>query len=107
MAEFEPVVNTRDLGPGDIREVEAHGRKVGVTNVGQTYYAFDPTCPEDGTNLAETGRLEGDHVVCPKDAAVFDIRTGKRVDSRGQRGLTRYAIRVEDNQVKVGPPLAS
>ena len=107
MAEFEPVANTRDVGPGDLCEVHAHGRRLGITNVGQTYYAFDATCPEDGTNLAEEGRLVGDQVVCPGDHAVFDVRTGERIDSRGERGLTRYAIRVENNQVKIGPPLAS
>jgi len=107
MAEFEPVANTRDVGPGDLREVRAHGRRLGITNVGQTYYAFDATCPADGTNLAAAGRLVGDQVVCPADHAIFDVRTGERIDLRGQRGLTRYAIRVEDNQVKIGPPLAS
>lgn len=107
MAEYEPVANTRDVGPGDLCEVRAHGRLLGITNVGQTYYAFDATCPADGTNLAGEGRLVGDHVECPGDHAVFDVRTGERVDHRGERGLTRYAIRVEDNQVKIGPPLAS
>ena len=45
--EFIPVIRTPELGPGDLREVEAHGRAMGVTNVGQTYYAFDARCPVD------------------------------------------------------------
>lgn len=103
--EFVPVAKTPDLGPGDIKEVEAHGRQVGVANVGQTYYAFDPQCPMDGTNLASEGVLKGDLLVCPQDDAVFDVRTGKCVEPEGQPGLQRYAIRVESNEVKVGPPL--
>ena len=103
--EFIPVVKTPDLGPGDIKEVEAHGRHVGVTNVGQTYYAFDPECPVDGTNLAREGVMRGDLLVCPQDEARFDVRTGECVEPEGQPGLQRYAIKVESNEVKVGPPL--
>ena len=102
--EFVPVVRTPELGPGDVREVSAHGRAVGVTNVGQTYYAFDAECPVDGTNLARAGVLRGDVIKCPRDEAEFDVRTGERLESDGE-GLQRYAIRVEENQVKVGPPL--
>ncbi|HEY0305731.1 MAG TPA: nitrite reductase (NAD(P)H) small subunit [Longimicrobiales bacterium] len=102
--EFVPVVRTPDLGPGDVREVEAHGRTVGVTNVGQTYYAFDARCPVDGTNLARDGVLRGDVIKCPQDEAEFDVRTGECLDPEGPE-LGRYAIRVEENQVKVGPRL--
>lgn len=103
--EFVPVVRTPDLGPGAIKEVEAHGRHVGVTNVGQTYYAFDAQCPVDGTNLAREGVLRGDLIVCPQDEAAFDVRTGECVDPDVQEGLQRYSIKVEENQVKIGPPL--
>jgi nitrite reductase/ring-hydroxylating ferredoxin subunit len=102
--EFVPVVRTPDLGPGAVREVSAHGRAVGVTNVGQTYYAFGAVCPVDGTNLAREGELRGDVIQCPQDDARFDVRTGECLEP-GQPGLQRYAIRVEENQVKVGPPL--
>lgn len=106
MSEFEPVVQTKDLGPGDVREVHAHGRNVGLTNVGQTYYAFDPQCPVDGSNLAKTGRLNGEYLTCPADSSTYDVRTGERVDQSGDEGLTRYAIRVEENAVKIGPRLS-
>jgi nitrite reductase/ring-hydroxylating ferredoxin subunit len=103
--EFVPVVRTPDLGPGDVREVEAHGRALGVTNVGQTYYAFDAHCPVDGTNLARDGVMRGDVIKCPQDEAEFDVRTGECLDPEGLPGLPRYAIKVEENQVKVGPLL--
>ena len=105
--EYIPVAKTPELGPGDMTEVEAHGRHVGLTNVGQTYYAFDAECPVDGTNLAREGLLQGDRLVCPQDDATFDVRTGECIEPEGQRGLKQYAIKVEENQVKIGPPLNS
>jgi nitrite reductase/ring-hydroxylating ferredoxin subunit len=103
--EFIPVVRTPELGPGEVREVEAHGRHVGVTNIGQTYYAFEAACPVDGTNLAREGLLKGDLIVCPQDDAAFDVRTGEAMEP-GAPGLQRYPIRVEGNEVKVGPALS-
>ncbi|MGH7468036.1 MAG: Rieske (2Fe-2S) protein [Longimicrobiales bacterium] len=104
-AEYKSVVHTRDLGPGQLTEVQAHGQAVGLTNVAQTYYAFGATCPLDGTNLARVGLLEGEHLTCPADDATFDVRTGECLDPEGAPGLLLYSVRVEDNSVKIGPPL--
>jgi 3-phenylpropionate/trans-cinnamate dioxygenase ferredoxin component len=102
MQEFETVLRTADLGPGSVAEVHAHGRDIVLANVGQTYYAVDAHCPVDGTNLAREGRLSGDVLICPHDQARFDIRTGRRVDGDGE--LSLHPIRVEANEISVGPP---
>lgn len=102
MPGFETVLRTPDLGPGTIREVHAHGRDIAVANIGQTYYAFDPTCPVDGTNLAREGRIDGDVIICPGDDAHFDVRTGARVDAEGEGALRRHDIRIDGNDVRVG-----
>jgi nitrite reductase/ring-hydroxylating ferredoxin subunit len=102
MAPFETVLLTPELGPGTLTEVQAHGSDIVLANVGQTYYALDACCPVDGTNLAREGRLDGDILTCPYDDAAFDIRTGRRVDGDG--ALRTHSIRVEGNEVRVGPP---
>lgn len=102
MDEWQTVLRTPELGPGDVAAVQAHGRDLMLVNVGQTYYAVEARCPVDGTDLARSGKLEGDLVVCPNDHARFDVRTGARLDGAGM--LERHAIRVEGNEVRVGPP---
>ncbi|MBX6363156.1 MAG: Rieske 2Fe-2S domain-containing protein, partial [Gemmatimonadetes bacterium] len=91
MEEYQAVARTPDVGPGDVREVEAHGETLALLNVGQTYYAVEAHCPADGTNLAREGRLKGTLLVCPGDEAAYDVRTGARVGGDGARGLQRYA----------------
>jgi 3-phenylpropionate/trans-cinnamate dioxygenase ferredoxin component len=103
MATFEAVMRTPDLGPGSLKEVQVHGRNIALANVGQTYYAVDAQCPVDGTNLARDGRLDGERLICPNDNAAFDIRTGRRLD-QGAGELHPHSIRVEGNEVLVGPP---
>lgn len=101
MAEYEPVLQTPELGPGESRAVEVHGRPILLLNVGQTYYALDARCPRGGAVLELRSR---DRLVCPDDHAEYDVATGERLDADG-RPLRRYHVRVEGNAVKVGPPV--
>ena len=105
MADYERVLETRDLGPGQSREVEVHGSRVLLLNIGQIYYAVEARCPESGSVLEVRPRRQHDRLVCPEDAAEYDLESGERVDATG-RPLRRYALRVEGNVIKVGPPLA-
>lgn len=105
MAEYQPVLRTPELGPGEIREVQAHGETLLLANAGQTYYALSAYCLHDGTNLAREGRLEDDLLVCPHDGWAYDLATGARVRPTPGPGLRRYAIKVEENEIKVGPAL--
>lgn len=101
---FEPVLHTPELGPGAIAEVNAAGRRLALLNVGQTYYALDADCTADGANLAREGEIHGDTLICSHDGAVYDVRSGSRIDAPGDP-LRRYAIRIEGNEISVGPPL--
>ncbi len=105
MAEYVPVFRTPELGPGDMREVQAHGETLVLVNVGQTYYALSAHCPNDGLNLAREGRLQGDLLICPNDGWAYDVRTGQRVRPSSGPSLQRYAIRVAENEILIGPPL--
>jgi nitrite reductase/ring-hydroxylating ferredoxin subunit len=105
MAEYQAVLQTAELGPGQMQEVEVRGEALVVANVGQTYYAVSALCPYDGTNLAREGRLEDELLLCPTDGRAFDLRTGESTRPGDARALNRYAIRVEENEVKVGPVL--
>lgn len=105
--EYQSVLRTPELGPGQLHEVEAHGEAVVLANVGQTYHALSARCPNDDVNLAQEGRLQGDLLICPNDDWAFDVRTGRRVRPSGGPGLRRYPIEIEENVIKVGPPQES
>ncbi|HUE77086.1 MAG TPA: nitrite reductase (NAD(P)H) small subunit [Longimicrobiales bacterium] len=104
MSDYESVLETRDLGPGQSREVEVRGDRVLLLNIGQIYYAVEARCPESGAALEVRTRRQRDRLICPDDAAEYDLASGERLDGSG-RPLHRYAVRVEGNVIKVGPPL--
>ena len=55
MSEFQTVLQTPDLGPGHTREIEVHGDRVLLVNLGQTYHAVQARCPETGARLELRG----------------------------------------------------
>ena len=64
-------------------------------------FAIEDACNHAGASLAE-GWLEGDCVVCPMHAYVFELRTGKLTRPRGLCGDQRtYEARIEGDEVAV------
>ena len=104
MSDYRSVLETRELGPGQTREIQVGGEPVLLLNLGQIYYAVEARCPESGEALELRARRPNDRLVCPKDDAEYDLQSGERMDASG-RPLRRYAVRVEGNAIKVGPPL--
>lgn len=104
MSDYESVLETPELGPGQSREVEVHGDHVLLLNLGQTYYALESRCPASGTPLELRPRRPDDRLVCPDDDAEYDLETGERLDGDG-RPLRRYDVRIEGNIIQIGPPL--
>lgn len=105
MADYESVLSTPELGPGHMREVHAHGEPIVLVNVAQRYFALQANCPHDATNLATDGKLSGDHLVCPHDNWTYDVRTGERIEHPGDPPLERYDVKIEGNEILIGPPL--
>lgn len=107
MADYEPVLRTEDLGPGEVEEVEAQGATLALINLGQIYYVFEAQCPTDGTNLAREGTLENELLVCPNDDSAFDVRTGEAVRPADGPSLERYTFKIQENEISIGPPASA
>lgn len=64
-------------------------------------FAIEDACNHAGASLAE-GWLEGDCVVCPMHAYVFELRTGKLTRPKGLCGDQRtYTVKIEGDEVAV------
>jgi len=64
-------------------------------------FAMEDACNHAGASLAE-GWLEGDCVVCPMHAYVFELRTGRLARPRGLCGDQRmFETMIEGEQVVI------
>jgi nitrite reductase/ring-hydroxylating ferredoxin subunit len=67
-------------------------------------FAIEDACNHAGASLAE-GWLEGECVVCPMHAYVFELRTGRLLRPKGLCGDQKtYEARIEGDEVVVYDP---
>lgn len=100
---------TKEVGRLSLSEVKEKGLvrmvhppfDVLVTWADDEVFAIEDACNHAGASLAE-GWLEGDCVVCPMHAYVFDLRTGKLLRPQGLCGDQRiYDAVIEGDEVVV------
>lgn len=102
--EFTKVAQTDQLPPGRMMLVEL-GRfeRILLVNLEGSYYAVEELCPHSGAALSE-GDLYGRVVECPLHGSAFDVKTGEVLTMPAEENLIVYQVRVEGDDILVGPP---
>ena len=100
MTEFVKLAKTGEIAPGEVRAVEAAGKRIALFNVGGTFYAIDDACTHRGGPLCE-GLVLGTEVTCPWHGAIFDVSTGSVLGPPAPRDVAHYAVRVEGEDIEV------
>ena len=103
---FFPVAKTTDIASGKCAPfmVEEHDIIIAQTKAGD-FYAMKNLCSHADAKM-DTGRIRGNHIICPLHGARFDLRDG----SHGPPAFAPikvYELRVVDDMVEVfieGPP---
>jgi 3-phenylpropionate/trans-cinnamate dioxygenase ferredoxin component len=98
-----PVCKLADLPQGEMRLVEADGRKIGVFHCADgELYAVEDRCSHDDGPLAE-GEFDTEActVECPRHGSLFDIRTGKPKTLPAYRPVDTFEVRVDNDEVKL------
>ncbi len=95
------VAKVSDVPPGTAKVVVVLGHPVALFNVDGAFYALSNVCLHRGGPVGE-GSLEGFTVTCPLHGWEYDVRTGKNL-ANPQARLRTYAVRVEGDEVFVGP----
>ena len=92
-----------DLSEGEMRLVEADGRKIGVFRCADgELYAIEDRCSHDDGPLAE-GEFDADActVECPRHGSLFDLRTGRPRTLPAFQPVEVFEARIEDDEVKL------
>lgn len=119
MGEFIKLTTVASLADGGMKVASLDGHEMLVAHAGEEYFVADARCPHLGGHLAE-GILEGTIVTCPRHHSQFDLRDGRVVrwtDWQGAtlgvakllrhpRPLRTYAVKVEGDDLLVGPEKA-
>lgn len=108
LVKYVKVAQTYELKAGDKKKILWEGKEILLTNIQDSYYAVDNTCPHMGGSLYD-GNLDGTHIICPKHGSVFDVTNGKVVQSGKLlfikvkvHDLHSYPVKVEGTNLMLG-----
>jgi 3-phenylpropionate/trans-cinnamate dioxygenase ferredoxin component len=91
-----------EFGEGEMRLVEADGRKIGVFNCGGDLLAIEDRCSHDDGPLAEGEFDAGSCTVeCPRHGSLFDLRTGRPKTLPAYQPVETFEVQVEGDEVKL------
>jgi 3-phenylpropionate/trans-cinnamate dioxygenase ferredoxin subunit len=106
--EYVKVAQISELGVGSKKKISVEGKEILLTNIQNSYYAVDNTCPHMGGSLYD-GNLEGSYISCPKHGSVFDVKTGKVVESGKLlfikvkvHDIRSYPVKIEGSDIMIG-----
>ncbi|UOO37424.1 Rieske 2Fe-2S domain-containing protein [Oscillospiraceae bacterium CM] len=105
---FVKVAHTTDLTAGNKKKISLGGKEILLTNIQNSYYAIDNTCPHMGGSLYD-GNLDGSQIICPRHGSIFDVTTGK-VLQNGKllffkakvHDLHVYPVKIEGTDLLIG-----
>ena len=86
-----------------LKRIQLDEITVGITRIGQSVYAFEPTCPHRGASLVQ-GSLNGaGEIVCPLHEYRFDLKSGQ-VRSGSCRDLQVYLCHLGKEGLEIRVP---
>jgi 3-phenylpropionate/trans-cinnamate dioxygenase ferredoxin subunit len=101
--EVRDVARAGEIEPGQVKVIEAGGRRIALCNYEGTLYAIDDVCTHDRGPLGQ-GTLIGKNIECPRHGAQFDVTNGRAVRLPAVRPVATYPVHVEDGIVRVEVP---
>ncbi|MCW4054140.1 MAG: Rieske (2Fe-2S) protein [Candidatus Bathyarchaeota archaeon] len=98
--DFVKATLKKEIPAGKMKAVDVVGVLVLLANIAGEYYAIGNKCTHRGCKLS-SGVFEGDTVKCPCHKSVFNVKTGKVLHGPASKPATRYAVKMEDEQILV------
>lgn len=116
MDEYIQLTTTKNIETGGLKAASLDDHEMLVAHVEDEYFIADGRCPHMGGHLPD-GTLEGTVLTCPRHHSQFDLRDGRVVRwtdwegaalsigklLRHPRPLRTYAVRLEGDNILVGP----
>ena len=97
------VARTADIPEGEVRQFHVNGQDIAVANVGDGQFrAVGDICSHAHAHLHE-GEVDLDFetIECPRHGSTFDLETGRPRSLPATLPVPVYAVKVEDDEVKV------
>lgn len=102
MGEFVRVASVNDLDDEEIMQVDVGDEQVLLAKLGGQFYAMGEECTHEGGPLSQ-GFVEDGQVECPLHGSLFDLKTGGNTGPPAADPVQAYPVRIDGDDVLVGP----
>jgi len=100
--QFKRVCAVGDLADPGTKAVDLDGTPLVIVKSEGEIYALDEFCTHEEVSLAD-GEIYDCTVECWLHGSCFDLRSGKPTGPPATKPLTTYQVRIEGDDVLVGP----
>lgn len=104
-AEFVKVAQLSEIPSGDMVPVKINNDEILLANIDGEIFACDDICSHSYASLCE-GDIDGAEIQCPLHGAIFNVMTGEAITPPAVVALRVFEVRVEGNDILVGPAKA-
>ncbi|WP_293674872.1 non-heme iron oxygenase ferredoxin subunit [Thiolapillus sp.] len=91
-----------ELSPGQMKRVEAGGRRMLLCNADGRHYVVDEMCSHEDYSLF-LGCIQEGRIKCSLHGSYFDLKTGKPETEPAYEPICSYPVRIKDRQIWVLP----
>ena len=104
MGDFVPVARLDEIEDGGMKQVKVDDTLIGLYRAGGNVYAMADVCTHEEAYLTE-GFFDVDEleVECPLHGSCFNVKDGSVRILPATKPETTYEVRIEGDEVLVGP----
>ena len=101
-APFVAVAAEDELSPGQMKRIQAGGKRLLLANADGTHYVVDEMCSHEDYSLF-LGCIQDGRIKCSLHGSYFDLATGEPTVDPADEAICTYPVTVEDGKIWVDP----
>jgi 3-phenylpropionate/trans-cinnamate dioxygenase ferredoxin component len=99
--EYVEIAPVSQLPDGERLFVDLGDKPIVIFNIAGQFFAIGDVCSHDDGPLGD-GVIEGNHIVCPRHGAEFDVRSGKAVAMPAVIDIPAYPVQIREGNIFIG-----
>lgn len=99
-ADWIPVAKENELAPGQMKRVQAGGKRLLVCNADGELYVIDEMCSHEDYSLF-LGCIQGGRIKCSLHGSYFDLKTGNPETDPADEPICSYPTKIEGGRLWV------
>ncbi len=101
MTKMVTVAKVGDIAPNKGKQFKIGKKFISVWNIKGSFYAIDDICTHEEEYLSDGWVTEGHCVECPAHGAVFDLRTGAKMNEIAPYPETVYPVQIVGDEIQI------